>query len=1427
MYRIEFKKRNKEKDKTAKGSYKYINRSELSNKDVIKSTDIEYSYSNVPKLFENNKDKFWGTIDKEERKNGRLNAEILISIPREINKEERTNLIDEFIKNTLDKNTPFSYAIHNPKASDGLPNPHCHLMIYEKTFNRSFFKKEFENIIDKDYFKGTFKKSENYVKKNLTYEKKSFIYDIREKYEEQLLLFSKSHTRDLILDSVENKEKTKGYNELTYNNYLETEQNISINKKGEFMKNFRKILKENKDYIENLKNFTDNLDEENFKKLIKIFPIESEVFKEFRKLKAEELKKQGYDENKIKEKLEKLTSLDMIQETETLISDDSDLLKLDKKIEKELDKDLIVDRYIFSEITSQVFKNDNFNLEYPKYNELNNFFKKLKKEITFNYENYIINSELENKNGDIDDRNVNVKILDKEKYELDCIKFEQEFDKKENEFMKNHNLRKELRGFYYEFLTLEENQTSISFTDFYDNLKTNISNEYKEITKDFVYSKLFYHKENNYFSQASDENINTNSVERFIDKNKGNETFNLNKDYDFLSDKSKKKYLHNIEFFPNLDNNINYNLKELIKNKIGVSGIDTSNIEKTELRLEYVNKIKTIFQKNISYLNQNNNILKSNIYHQAMNDRENILKKLHNGNKNIDFKVTFSKKNDIKTITFAEFIKNIKDKDSESIFKKLNGTLIERGKFNKDEDDINKIKIISNLRPNLPLLKVKKYVVNDYNYGNMKNLKTESKEELLNVGFQKEDFFSYRKKENIYKNPSLLEMAYNHSNKIAETVDLNKDIKHIIVLSMDISKENKLVLSNVKLEKIKKNNLVDLEKINKEAKEKPLKISKSIANKIYDKKFFYDELSKEYKIKENINKKVKDKEKLSYFSYTDDINKMNKTLKSIIKSKENKKYNKNRSVNNQDVEIVLNFNSLGKENKEPNLKIIDNLYNLESIGSDKLSKIFDNNLSNDNFDKIFKTLITEKEFKRENNTVKRIIGFKNYILAEDMEKETSNVSYFKEKKMEILSFQMAITTENLTPENSNVGFLSSINNLSKSVLNKTKNVLSSKKDEETKVNLIDDISNFNKKNLEKLSKKSEIKDNFYHTISKENISNVLKEKQMIRLVVEWDYKQENKEKQEEQKSAIIIDSDDLIKINKDIIFADRKMEKTKLFFKLYIVDETSERIVNLNNYNDNLDENDENLEEKIKEKIVADYFEEEGFQSPKREEKWTDIDREKILSRFNDNYIRELTKKNLTEDNSLENTIKRYVAISDNFKNLFYSLDNNVNIHTSLNSISQTSLGANFVAKIQNYIIKEDEFLKENYKYRNEKILDYLEVEELIDDELSLKRQTKELDFFVENQNTIIESYNLKFELDKDGNVADKKEFGRFNFGFNIKPNNKKLDKNTEFSQNNNKIDTEIESLPIISREIKKKNMIIKKNNSEYLEMLKEIEISL
>ena len=163
MYRLELKKRNKKADKSAKGSYKYITRSELSNKDMVKSTDIEYTFSKVPKLFEDKVSNFWNSVDKNERKNGRVNSELLISIPREFDKEERIKLVDNLIKEILDKNTPYSYAIHNPIASDGLHNPHCHLMIYEKNFNRSFFKEDFTKEIDKNYFKGTFKKDENYI----------------------------------------------------------------------------------------------------------------------------------------------------------------------------------------------------------------------------------------------------------------------------------------------------------------------------------------------------------------------------------------------------------------------------------------------------------------------------------------------------------------------------------------------------------------------------------------------------------------------------------------------------------------------------------------------------------------------------------------------------------------------------------------------------------------------------------------------------------------------------------------------------------------------------------------------------------------------------------------------------------------------------------------------------------------------------------------------------------------------------------------------------------------------------------------------------------------------------------------------------------------------------------------------------------------
>ncbi len=75
---------------------------------------------------------FWKSADKNERINGRIYTELEISLPRELNKEQREELVQEFVDKTLGKNFTYFYAIHSPLASDGEQNPHIHLMFSER-----------------------------------------------------------------------------------------------------------------------------------------------------------------------------------------------------------------------------------------------------------------------------------------------------------------------------------------------------------------------------------------------------------------------------------------------------------------------------------------------------------------------------------------------------------------------------------------------------------------------------------------------------------------------------------------------------------------------------------------------------------------------------------------------------------------------------------------------------------------------------------------------------------------------------------------------------------------------------------------------------------------------------------------------------------------------------------------------------------------------------------------------------------------------------------------------------------------------------------------------------------------------------------------------------------------------------------------------
>jgi hypothetical protein len=95
--------------------------------------DLEHSsYGNMPKWAEQNPMQLWQSADLYERKNGSTYREYEISLPRELNKEQRQELVEAFVQTELGTKYPYQYAIHNPMAMDGLEQPHVHLMFNER-----------------------------------------------------------------------------------------------------------------------------------------------------------------------------------------------------------------------------------------------------------------------------------------------------------------------------------------------------------------------------------------------------------------------------------------------------------------------------------------------------------------------------------------------------------------------------------------------------------------------------------------------------------------------------------------------------------------------------------------------------------------------------------------------------------------------------------------------------------------------------------------------------------------------------------------------------------------------------------------------------------------------------------------------------------------------------------------------------------------------------------------------------------------------------------------------------------------------------------------------------------------------------------------------------------------------------------------------
>ena len=89
-------------------------------------------HGNMPKWAEHDPNYFWQMADGHERKNGSTYREHVIALPRELDENQRHELVKDWIKSEIGDKHAYQYAIHNPPAMDGGEQPHAHIMFSER-----------------------------------------------------------------------------------------------------------------------------------------------------------------------------------------------------------------------------------------------------------------------------------------------------------------------------------------------------------------------------------------------------------------------------------------------------------------------------------------------------------------------------------------------------------------------------------------------------------------------------------------------------------------------------------------------------------------------------------------------------------------------------------------------------------------------------------------------------------------------------------------------------------------------------------------------------------------------------------------------------------------------------------------------------------------------------------------------------------------------------------------------------------------------------------------------------------------------------------------------------------------------------------------------------------------------------------------------
>lgn len=112
----------------------YIAREGKYAKDSNSLEKLEHTgHGNMPAWADHNPNYFWQSADEHERKNGSTYREHVIALPRELDSDQRHELIKDWIAQEIGDKYAYQYAIHNPPAMDGKEQPHAHIMFSERT----------------------------------------------------------------------------------------------------------------------------------------------------------------------------------------------------------------------------------------------------------------------------------------------------------------------------------------------------------------------------------------------------------------------------------------------------------------------------------------------------------------------------------------------------------------------------------------------------------------------------------------------------------------------------------------------------------------------------------------------------------------------------------------------------------------------------------------------------------------------------------------------------------------------------------------------------------------------------------------------------------------------------------------------------------------------------------------------------------------------------------------------------------------------------------------------------------------------------------------------------------------------------------------------------------------------------------------------